>query len=256
VQIASSAGETTAPPHSKQPNGDSIPWGVGALRSGSSVASREKHYSSSSTGEEDSDESYSSDTSQRSSDSKAKGGTDYDEETPATGTSARKGGSASSGKSSEDSEDSTVSEDDETTSSTNSKSSKSTLKDAEDDSKAPDSTDSKNSGTQGGNGSLTSAEAEESELVAPVSTSSRLKTVHSKPTSTPLPTGNINVATPILPLPSTSLSSPQPVGCAGGTNATSSYCSPSSTANYATYVPKLELRAFFVAVSVCLFGLL
>lgn len=256
VQIASSAGETTAPPHSKQPNGDSIPWGVGALRSGSSVASREKHYSSSSDEEEDSDESSSSgdseDTSQRSSSSKAKGGSDDDEETPTTGTSSSKGGSA---KSSEDSEDSEVSEDDETTSSTKSGSSKSTLKDAEEDSKVSDTTTSKNSGTQGGNGSVTDAEAEESELEVPVSTSSRLKTVHSKPTSTPLPTGNINAVTPTLPLPSPP-SSAQPVGCAGGINATSSYCSPSSTANYATYASKLDLRSFLVVVSVCLYGLL
>ncbi|KAF9652249.1 hypothetical protein BDM02DRAFT_3258688 [Thelephora ganbajun] len=103
--ITSSAGETTVPPHSKQPNGDDVPWGIGVMLSGSPVASREKHYGKGSMEEEDPDENYSNDddevTGQQSSKSKAKGGTDYDQETPTTKTSARKGGSASIGTSSE-----------------------------------------------------------------------------------------------------------------------------------------------------------
>ncbi|KAF9780186.1 hypothetical protein BJ322DRAFT_1145960, partial [Thelephora terrestris] len=58
--IASSAGETIVPPHSKQPNGDSVPWGIGVMRSGSMVASREKQYMEGST-EDDPSENYSSD---------------------------------------------------------------------------------------------------------------------------------------------------------------------------------------------------
>ena len=229
------------------------------MRSGSSVASREKHYSSSSTDEQDSAESYSSDeevTSQWSSNSKAKGGTDYDEETPTTGTGTRKGSSASAGSSGEDSEDLQVSEDDESISSTKSGSSKSTLKDGEEDSQDSDSTDSKNGGIRGSNGSLTGAKDEESELGNPVPTSSRLKTVHSKPTSTTPPVGDINAAaTPTLLLPSI-IQSAQPVGCTGGINATSSYCSPSNLANHATCTSKLDLRVFFVIVLFFSFGLL
>ena len=260
AQITSSAGETTAPLHSKQPNGDSIPWGIGVMRSGSLVTSREKHSGSGSTDKEVSDESYSSDddevTSQRSSNSKSSGGTDSDEEIPTTVTSSRKGSSTTVGTSDEDSEDTEISEDDESTSSTKSGSFKPALKDGEEDSQdESDATDSTNSRTQGSGGSLTSAEGEESELENSVSTSSRLKTVHSRPTSTPLPADNINVATPMLPLPSITPSA-QPVGCAGGTNATSSYCSPSSSANRAIYTSKLDSRTLFVAVLLCLFGLL
>jgi len=259
AQITSPAGETTAPLHSKQPNSDSIPWGIGVMRSGSSVTSREKHSGSGSTEEEVSDESYSSDddeaTGQRSSNSKSNGGTDSNEETPTTVTSSRKDSSASVGTSDEDSEDTEISEDDEPTSSTKSGSSKPALKDGEEDSQdEPDATDSTNSRAQGSGGSLTSAEGEESELENSVSTS-RLKTVHSRPTSTPLPADNINAATPMLPLPSITPSA-QPVGCAGGTNATSSYCSPSSSANRAIYTSKLDSRTLFVAVLLCLFGLL
>ena len=258
AQITSSAGETTAPPHNKQPNGDSIPWGIGAMRSGSSVTSREKHSSSGSTDEEVSDESYSGDddeaTGQRSSNSKSKGETDYDEEIPTTDTSTRKGSSASLGTSDDDSEVLDISEDDESTSSTKSGSSKPTLKDTEEDSQDSDAADSKNSRTQGSDDSPTSAEDEESELENSVSTSSRLKTVHSKPASTPLSVKNINVATPTLPLPSITPSA-QPFGCAGGINATSSYCSPSSSANGAISVSKLDSRTFFMSVLLCLFGL-
>jgi hypothetical protein len=228
------------------------------MRSGSSVASREKHYSSSSTDEEVSDESDSGDddeaTGQRSSNSKSEGGTDDDEEVPTTGTSTRKGSSTSVGTPDEDSEDSEISEDSESTSSTESGSSKPTLKDAEEDPQDSDATDSNNSRTQGSGGSLTSTEGGESELENPVSTS-RMKTVHSKPTSTPLSADNINAATPTLPLPSITPSA-QPVGCAGGTNATSSYCSPSNSANSATYVSKLDSRTFLASVLLCLFGLL
>jgi hypothetical protein len=224
------------------------------------VAPREKHSSSSSTEEEDSDENYSSDelsedTGQRSSNSKSKGGTpEYDEEVSTTGTSAKEGGSGSGGTSSEDSEDSEVSEDDDETSpSTKSGSSKSTLNDAGEDS---DAKASKNSGTRGSNGSLTSAEDEESELEDAVSTSSRMKTVHSKPTSTPFPTDNVNAAAPTLSLPAIPLSSTQPVGCAGGTNATSSYCSAPSSTNHAADTSKLDSRTFFAVVLVCSFGLI
>lgn len=226
------------------------------MRSGSSVASREKHYSSSSTDEQDSDESYSSDeevTGQRPSNSKAKGETDYDEETPTTGTGTRKGTSASAGTSGEGSEDL---EDDESTSSTKSGSSESTLKDGEEDSQDSTSTDPKSGETRGSNGSLTGAKDEESEFGNPVPTSSRLKTVHSKPTSTPSPAGDINpAATPALPLPSIAQSA-QPVGCTGGINATSSYCSPSNLANHVDCASKLDSRVFFVIVLFCSFGLL
>ena len=228
------------------------------MRSGSSVTSREKHYDSDSTDEEVSDESYSGDgdeaTGQRSSNSKSKGGTDSGEEVPTTGTSSRKSSSASVGASDEDSEDPEISEDDESTSSTKPGSPKPTLKDAEEDSQDSDATDSKSSRIQGNGGSPTSAEGEESELEDSVSTSSRMKTVHSKPTLTPLPADNINAATPTLPLPSITPSA-QPVGCAGGTNATSSYCSPSSSANHAIYVSRLDSRTFLVSVLLCLFRL-
>lgn len=220
------------------------------------MTSREKHSSSSSTEEEDSDESYSDDdeaTSQRSSNGKTKGGTDSDEETPTTVTSARKGGNTSTGTSSEDSEDPEVSEDDETSSSLKSGSIKPTLKNTEEDSEDSDATDL-NRGTQGSDGSLTGTKDEESELENPVSTSSRLKTVHSKPTSTPASNNKANAANPTLPLPSTSFPSAQPVGCTGGINATSSYCSPSNSTNYATYASKLDLRAVFVAILLCSFG--
>jgi len=257
TQITSPAGEATVPPHAKQPNGDAIPWGIGALRSGPSVASREKYHGSSSTEETDSDENYDSsedeETGQRSSSSKVKGGTDYDDEVSTTETSVRKGGSASSGTSGDDSEDSDISEDDETTSGTKSGSSESTLKDTEENSGDPDPAGSKISGTQGSDDSLISAEDEESEPEGIVSTSSRLKTVYSKPTSTPF---NINAATPTLPLPSTPSSSVQSVGCAGGINATSSYCSAPGSINYATYASELDSKAFVVAVLVCSFGLL
>ena len=224
------------------------------------MASREKHRGSSSTEEEDLDDSYSSDengdTSQRLGNSKVKGGAEYDEET-SSGTSTKKGSDGSSGMSSGDSEDSEVSEDDETSSSTNSGSSKSALlKDSEKDSKDSDATDLKNGGTDGSSGSPTSSEDEESELGDAVSTSSRLKTVHSKPTLRPSPAGNINAATPTIPLPSAPPSSAQPVGCAGGINATSSYCSAPSSTNHATSISKLDLRMFFVAVLVISFGLL
>lgn len=259
AQIASPAGETTVPSYSKQPNGDNIPWGIGVLQSGSSVASREKHPGSSSTEEEDLDDSYSSDengdTSQRPGNTKAKGEAEYDEETSSR-TSTKKGSDGSSGTSSGDSEDSEGSEDDETSSSTNSRSSKSALKDSEKDSKGSDATDLKNGGTEGSSDSPTSSEDEESELGDAVSTSSRLKTVHSKPTLRPSPAGNINAATPTIPLPSAPPSSAQPVGCAGGINATSSYCSAPSSTNHATSISKLDLRMFFVAVLVISFGLL
>jgi len=183
------------------------------------------------------DENYSTNegqgTGQRPSNGKAKGGAEYDEEVSTTGTDARKG---SSGTSSEDSEDSEVSEG-ETRSSTKSGSSKSALKDTEEDSGA---VDLKDNGT---------------EDEGPISTSSRLKTVHSKPTSTPLPTGNINAATPTLPLPDTPLSSAQPVGCAGGTNA-SSYCSAPASTNHATLASRLDSRMLFATVLVLSFGLL
>lgn len=217
------------------------------------MASREKHRGSSSTGEEDSDENYSSNedegADQRSSNTKPAEGTEYDEEASPTGTSARKGSSGSGGKSSassEDPEDSEVSEDDETNSSTNSGSSKSTVKDAEEGSEDSDAVDS-NGGTGGRSGSLSSVEGEGRGLEDSISTSSRLKTVHSKPTSSPLSIGNVNAATPILPLPSTPPSSAQPVGCAGGVNATSSYCSAPGSANHAS---KLDSRAFFVTALV------
>ena len=225
------------------------------MRSGSSVASREKHYGSDSTTEEDSDESYSSDdgeaTDQRSSSSndKTKGGTDYDEEAPTTEKGTKKADNPNTGTPSEDSE---VSDDDGTTSNTKSGSSKSTLEDAEENSQDSDTI---NSETQGSNDSLTGAGDKESELGNSVSTSSRLKTVHSKPTATPLPAGDVNAAAPTLPLPSAAPSA-QTVGCAGGTNATSSYCSPSNSANRATYISKLDLRTFFVTVLFCWFGLL
>ena len=255
-QITSPAGETTVPSHGKQPNGDDVPWGVGVLRSGSSVAAREKHSGSSSTGEEDSDESYSNDeeedTNQRSSNSKAKEGTEDDEEASSTRTSSKKGSSGSGRMSNEDSEDSEVLEDDTTSSSTKSGSSKSALKDTEEGSNDSDAVDSTNDGSDS---SLTSAEGEESGLEDAVSTSSRLKTVHSKPTST-LSMGNVNAATPTLPLPSAPPSSAQPVGCAGGVNATSSYCSTPSSTNHATYLSKLDSRTLFVTVLVFSFGLL
>jgi hypothetical protein len=220
------------------------------------VASREKHYGSSSTEVEDSDENYSSDedeaTGQQSSNSKAKGGTEDDEGVSATGTGARK----NNGTSSKDSEDSEVSQDDATSSSTKPGSSKSTLKDTEEDSNDSDATDSKNSGTQESNGVLADAEDEESVSEDALPTSSRMKTVHSKPTSTPVFTDNINAATPTLSLPSTPSSSAQPVGCAGGINATSSYCSAPSSTNHAAYASKLDSKAFFVAILVCSFGLI
>ena len=229
VQIASPAGGTAVPSHSNQPNGDGIPWGIGVLRSGSSVASREKHRGSSSMGDEE-----------------------YDEEVSTMGTSSREGGGGSSGTSSEDSEDSEVLEDDETESTTNSGSSKSALKDAEEGS---DVIGSKN-GTEGSNGSLASAEDDESGPEGVVSTSSRLKTVHSKPTPTPFSTYNVNVATLALPLPSTPPPSAQPVGCAGGTNATNTYCSAPGYTSRAAYATKLDPRVIFVTVLVLSFGLL
>lgn len=254
LQITSSAGEITIPSQSKQPNGDNVPWGVGVMRSGSPVSSREKHYSSSSSNEPDLDESYSNDgevTGQQSSNNKTKGGTDYDEETPTTGTGAKKGGGASTGTSSEDPEDLELSEEDEPTSSTKSGSSKSTLKSDEEDSQDSDGMESTSGGTRGDNRALNG-----SELESPVPTSSRLKTVHSKPTSTPLPVDDINAAaTPTLSLPSIAQSA-QPVGCTGGINATSSYCSPSNYANHTACASKLDSRAFFMVVFFCWFGLL
>ena len=184
---------------------------------------------------------------------RSKGGTEYDEEASTTGTSARKGSNGTSGTSSKDFEDSEVSEDDETSSSTKSGSSKSALKDTEEDS---DAVDSKNSGTEGRSGSLTGAEDDESGLGSAVSTSSRLKTVHSKPTSTPFPTGNINAATPTIPLPDTPLSSAQPVGCAGGTNASSTYCSAPASTNHGAHGSKLDSGTLFATVLILSFGLL
>jgi len=220
------------------------------------VASRKNH-GSNSTVEEDSDEDYSTDegrgTGQRSSSGKPKGGTEYDEGVSSTGTSASKGSSGSSGMSIEDSEDSEVSEDDETSSRMKSGSSKSALKDTEEDSGA---TDTKTSGNEGSSSSLTNAEDEEPGLESMVSTSSRLKTIHSKPTSTPFPTGGINAATPTIPLPDTPLSSAQPVGCAGGTNASSTYCSAPASTNYATHGSKLDSRTLFATVLILSFGLL
>lgn len=216
------------------------------------MASRKNHGGS----EEDSEEDYSTDedqgTGQRSSSGKAKGGTEYDEDGPATGTGARKGSSGSSGTSSQDSEDSEASEEDETSSSTKPGSSTSALKDTEEDS---DAVDSKN-GNEGSSSSPTSAEDEEPGFESAVSTSSRLKTVHSKPTSTPFPTGNMNAATLTIPLPSTPLSSAQPVGCAGGTNASSTYCSAPASTNYATHASKLDSRTLFATVLILSFGLL
>ena len=228
VQIASPAGGTAVPSHSNQPNGDGIPWGIGVLRSGSTVASREKHRGSSSTGDEE-----------------------YDE-VSTTGTSSRKGGGGSSGTSSEDSEDSEVLEDDETDSITNSGSSKSALKDAEEEDS--DAIGSKDNGTRGSNGYLVSAEDEDSGLEGIVSTSSRLKTA--KPTPTPFSIYNVNVATLVLPLPSTPPPSAQPVGCAGGTNATTIYCSAPGYISRAAYASKLDPRVVFVTVLVLSFGLL
>ena len=211
------------------------------------MASRKNH-DSSSTGEEDSDEDYSTDedqsTAQQSSSGKTKGATEYDEDVSTTGTSARKGSSGNGGTSSEDSEDSEASDDDETSSSTKSGSSKSASKVAEEDS------DSKN-GNEGSSNSLTSTEDEEPGVESAISTSSRLKTVHSKPTSTSFPTGNVNAATPTIPLPSA-----QPVGCAGGTNASSTYCSAPTSTNYATRGSKLDSRTLFAAVLILSFGLL
>ena len=208
------------------------------------MASREKHKGGSSSGEEDSDESYSIDdrqaTSQGSSNNKAEGGAEYDEEVSSTGTNARKGGSGTSEtSSSEDSEDPEVLEDNKTSSSTDSGSSDSTPQDTEEGTKDSGAADFESSGTEGS-----------------VYTSSRLKTVHSKPTSTPLSMGNLNAATPTLPMPSTPLPSAQPVGCAGGTNASSSYCSAPTTANHATYFSKLDSRACFAAVLFLAIGLL
>ena len=229
------------------------------MRSGSSVASREKHYDSTSTNEEYSDGSYSGDddetTGQQSGNTKAKGGTDSNGETSTKGTSAKKGDSASVGTSGENSEDSEVPEDDGSTPSMKSGSSKPTLKDAEEDSQDSNATDSESSRTRGSGDSLTSAEDEESKLENPVSTSSRLKTVHSRPTATPVSADSINAAAPTLLLPSATPSA-QPVGCAGGINATSSYCSPQSSTSHATYVSKLDSRAFFVSVLLCSLGLL
>jgi hypothetical protein len=257
AQIESSAGETTAPLHSKQPNGDEIPWGFGVAQSGSLMASREKHYEKASTEETDSDEDNSSGddekTSQPSSNGEVEEATyeDDSEGTPTTGTSSnRKGGS---GTPSEDSEDLEVPVDDETAAGTKSKSSKSSLKDTEGDSTESDATDSKNSGTDV---SPESVEDDESELENTVSSSSRMKTVHSKPTSAPFFVGNITVATPTLSLPSATLLSAQPVGCAGGINATSSYCSAPNSANHATYLSKLDLGLFLATILLCLFALL
>ena len=258
-QIESSAGETTAPPHSKQPNGDEIPWGFGVAQSGSPMASREKHSGKASAKEpDDSDEEYSSGdddkTSQRSSSGEVEETEDEDDsvDIPTTGTSSRKGGITKGGTSSEDSDDLESPGDDETTTSTKSKSSKSSLKDAEEpakplnDSTDSDATDLKNGGTD------VSPASEEDEESEPENTSSRMKTVHSKPTSTPFSPKNIAVATPTLSLPSATPLSAQPVGCAGGINATSSYCST----NHARYVPKLDLSSFLAAVFLCLFTLL
>lgn len=260
VQIASPAGETTAPLHSNQPNGDNIPWGIGVMRSESTVASREKHSGKGST-EGDPSENYGSDddeTSQRPGNDKVKGGTynDDSEEAPTKGTNTRKGNSGSGGTSSEDPVDSEVSEDDEPALSTKSKSPKSNLKDDEDNSKGSDATNSKNDTTEGSDESSASTEDEESDLEDPAPTSSRMKTVHSKPTSTPFLADNVNAATPTLPLPSATLLSAQPVGCAGGTNATSSYCSAPSSASHAARLSKLDSGALLATVLLCLFRLL
>jgi len=227
------------------------------MRSESTVASRERHSGKGST-EGDSSESYGSDddeeTSQRPSNDKAKGATydDDSEEAPTKGTNTEKGNSGSSGTSSEGSDDFEVSENDEPALSTKSKSQKSSLKDEEDGS---DATSSKTDATEGGDESTTSAEDEESDLENPEPASSRMKTVHSKPTSTPFLADNINDATPTLPLPSATLLSAQPVGCAGGTNATSSYCSVPSSANHATCLSKLDPGVLLATVLFCLYRL-
>lgn len=225
------------------------------MRSGSLVTSREKDYEKASAEENDSDEDDSSSndetTSQRSGNDQAKGRT-YDDDSegvPSTRTSSRQGGSASIGVPSEDSDDFGVSKDDETTSTT-SKSSKSSL--TEDDSNNSDATDSKSIKVDG---SPASAQ-DEPELENTVFTSSRIKTVHSKPTSTPFSADNINAVTPTLSLPSPTLLSAQPVGCAGGINATSSYCSAPTSANHATDASKLDSRTFFTTALLCLFVLL
>lgn len=245
AQIASSAGETDAPPHSQQPNGDEIPWGIGVMRSGSPMTSREKKISAE---ENDSDEDYGNDgdekTSQGPSHGEVSGGTDDDDSED--GTSPRKGGSASSRTSNGDSDGFEVSEDDGTATSPKSKSSKSSLKNTEDDSKDSDATDSRD----GIDGSPASVEGEDEELE---STSSRMKTVRTKPTSTP---HNVNAVTPALSLPSATSLSAQPVGCAGGINATSSYCSAPTSANRATRISKLGSRTLLATVLLCLIPLL
>lgn len=224
------------------------------------MASREKHSEKVSTQETDSDEGYSSgddeNSNQRSSDGEVEGGTyeDDSEGSTTTRTSPKKSGSVASGTPSEESDDFEVSENDETTSKSKLKSSKSSLKDTEGDSEDLDATGSKNGGIDG---SPASVEDEESELEDTVFTSaSRMKTVHSKPTSTPPSAGKINAVTPTLSLPSATLLSAQPVGCAGGINATSSHCSAPTSANHAACISRLELRSFLATTILCLFTLL
>lgn len=216
------------------------------------MASREKFQENASTEGSGPDEDYSSasnaETSQRSSDDQVKGETEDDdsEGTPAIRTSPSR---TSDGMPGEDSDDLEVSEDDEITS-TKSNSYKSSLKDTGDGSKDSDATESKNSGID-----TSSASVEEGEPGLE-STSSRMKTVHSKPTSTLFSVHNTSAATLTLSLPSATLLSAQPVGCAGGINVTSSYCSVLPSVNHTTRISKLGWGIFLATVLLCLFALL
>jgi len=224
------------------------------MRSESTVASREKHRDNGSAEEDDSSENYDSDSdeeaSQPSGKGKVKGGT-YDNgsvDTTAKGKNSRKGGNEGTETDYGDG-DLEVTEEDETVS----KSSESGLKDGGGDSQGNSDTANSKVETEENDPSSTDTGGE-----SPTPTRSRMETIRSRPTSVPFSAGNINVAaaSPTLSLPSTTPLSAQPVGCAGGTNATSSYCSAPSSVNYASYASKLDSRAFFAAVLFCLFKLL
>lgn len=224
------------------------------MRSESTVASREKHHNKGSTEEDDSGESYDSDgdeeASQPSGKGKVKGGTygDGSVDATTTGKNSRKGGNVGTEETYEDG-DLEVTEEDKTVS----KSPKSSLKDDEGGSRDNSDTADSNVGTEENDPSPKNTGGG-----SPTSTRSRMETIRSRPTSIPFSAGNINAAaaSPTLSLPSTTPLSAQPVGCAGGTNATSSYCSAPSSVNHASYVSELDWRTVFAAVLFCLFKLL
>lgn len=218
------------------------------MRSESTVASREKHQNKGSAEEDDSSENYDSDDDEEASQpsGKVKGGTYGDDsvDTTTTGKNSRKGGNVGTKTTYED-DGLEVTEEDEAVS----KSPKSSLKDDEGDSQGNSETVHSNVENDP---SPTNTGGE-----SPAPTRSRMETIHSRPTSIPFSAGNINAAaaSPTLSLPSTAPLSAQPVGCAGGINATSSYCS-ASPVNDASYISRLDSRTLFAAVLFCLFKLL